>query len=207
MHHSSYIKIQAFSSILHKQRSAEPLVIVDYGSQDFNGSYRPLFADVPIWRYIGLDMEAGKNVDVVLKDPYDWQEFSDSSVDVFVSGQAFEHTEYLWLSLMEIERVLKPGGLCCLITPSSGPEHRFPTDCWRIYPDGMRALAKFAGLTILDTFTEWKPLEPYSDDSHLWQDTLLMAQKKIVRDPVEDASLTVTRDTLKQRIRQISTKP
>ena len=28
--------------------------------------------------------------------------------------------------------------------PSRGPEHRYPNDCWRFYPDGYRALAKYA---------------------------------------------------------------
>jgi SAM-dependent methyltransferase len=201
MHQSSFLKMKAFADIIKRQRSNEPLSIVDYGSQDINGSYKPLFSE-PNWRYTGIDMAMGKNVDMVLKDPYDWQELADNSIDIFVSGQAFEHTEYLWLSIMEIQRVLKPAGLACLITPSTGPEHRYPMDCWRIYPDGMRALAKFAGLTVLDAFTEWQP-DSYDDDSAVWKDTLLIAQKKAESSPEEDAGIALVRNALKNRVRQI----
>ncbi|MEM1725222.1 MAG: methyltransferase domain-containing protein, partial [Thermoplasmata archaeon] len=42
----------------------------------------------------------------VVKDPYNWIEIEDSSVDVVISGQAFEHIEYPWLTIKEIYRVL-----------------------------------------------------------------------------------------------------
>ena len=102
---------------LHPRRS-QPLVILDLGSQDFNGSYRSLFENPP-WRYVGLDMAPGKNVDVVLRDPYHWREIKAESADVIVSGQTFEHTEFFWLSMREIARALKVGGLLCLIAPSA----------------------------------------------------------------------------------------
>jgi SAM-dependent methyltransferase len=175
MHQSSYAKMKTFSEFLRKSKEGQSLTIVDYGSQDFNGSYRPLFGS-PSWKYIGIDMAKGKNVDIVLGDPYDWREIADRSVDIFISGQAFEHTEYLWISFLEIERVLRPGGFACVITPSSGPEHRFPLDCWRIYPDGLRALAAFARLEVVDAFTEWNP-SGYTDGSAQWKDTVLIARK------------------------------
>ena len=93
-----------------------------------------------------MDLSEGENVDLVLSDPYSWSEIRSSSVDVFVSGQAFEHIEFFWQTMLEIARALKPGGLCCIIAPSGGPEHKYPLDCWRFYPDGFRALARYAGL-------------------------------------------------------------
>lgn len=39
--------------------------------------------------------------------------------------------------------------------PSSGPEHRYPVDCWRFYPDGMRAFAKIARLHCIEVYTDW----------------------------------------------------
>ena len=35
------------------------------------------------------------------------------------------------------------------INPVSSPYHKAPADCWRIYPEGMRALYDHAGLTTL----------------------------------------------------------
>jgi SAM-dependent methyltransferase len=158
-------------------RRAEALQIFDVGSQDINGSYRPLF-DRPPWRYTGVDMTAGKNVDLVLRDPYHWGEVAAGSVDVIVSGQTFEHTEFFWLSLEEMARALKTGGLLCLIAPSAGDEHRYPVDCWRVYPDGLRAIALYAGLETLEAWTQWENLPQYTGESNMWHDSVLIARKR-----------------------------
>jgi SAM-dependent methyltransferase len=107
------------------------LKIADLGSYDVNGSYRSLFSE-SAWFYQGLDVSAGPNVDIVLNDPYSWRALSSNSIDVVISGQAFEHIEFFWLTALELSRVLKPGGLCCLIVPSGGHEHRYPVYCWRL---------------------------------------------------------------------------
>jgi SAM-dependent methyltransferase len=176
MHPSSFDKMRAFAEKYMTAQRAEPLVILDLGSQDFNGSYRPLFAQPP-WRYRGLDMAAGKNVDVVLRDPYRWREIKSAGADVIISGQTFEHTEFFWLTMREIARALKPGGLCCIIAPSAGDEHRYPVDCWRFYPDGLRAAARYAGLEILEASTQWENLPQYDNESNKWHDSLLVARR------------------------------
>jgi SAM-dependent methyltransferase len=97
---------------------------------------------------------------------------------VVISGQALEHIEFFWLTMLEISRILKPGGLCCLIAPSAGPEHRFPVDCWRFYRDGMAALGKWAGFEILASETGDAVAEnTFSDDSELWRDSMLVARQ------------------------------
>ncbi|SDT93769.1 Methyltransferase domain-containing protein [Pseudomonas pohangensis] len=175
MHTSSYDKMQAFVQQHLDSRRLEHLRIFDLGSQDVNGSYRLLF-DNPGWQYLGLDMAPGNNVDIVLSKPYAWQEIPSASVDVVISGQAFEHIRYMWISILEVARILKPGGLCCVIAPSSGPEHRYPHDCWRIYPDGMRALAEFAQMDVLHVSTQWHE-HGYLDCSDSWHDSLLICQR------------------------------
>ena len=147
---------------------AHPLAVIDIGSYDVNGSYRTLF-DAPDWRYTGVDLEAGPGVDVVLSSPYRLP-FASRSVDVVISGQAFEHVEYFWMTWLEMIRVLKPGGLIFLIAPSRGPEHRYPQDCWRFYPDGYRALAKFGRCELVEVGTDW---QPHADPgSAPWGDTV-----------------------------------
>lgn len=153
------------STHLDRERA---LQAIDIGSYDVNGSYRTLF-DSPHWRYTGVDLEAGPGVDVVLSSPYRFP-FASRSVDVIVSGQAFEHIEYFWATWLEMMRVLKPGGLVFLIAPSRGPEHRYPQDCWRFYPDGYRALAKFGRCELVEVHTDW---EPHADPgSAPWGDTV-----------------------------------
>ena len=148
--------------------------IVDIGSYDVNGSYRQFFRAMA-WNYRGIDLEAGPGVDIVLKSPYRLP-LPSHSIDLVISGQAFEHVEYFWISWLEMLRVLKPGGKIFLIAPSRGPEHRYPQDCWRFYPDGYRALAKFGRCELLEVTTDWEPHpDPGSRD---WGDTVGVFQTR-----------------------------
>jgi cephalosporin hydroxylase len=152
------------------------LRVLDVGSMDINGSYRVLF-DNPKWQYTGVDLEPGTGVDVVLGSPYDWGAIPSDSFDIVISGQAFEHMEFPWITALQVTRVLVEGGLFCLIVPSGGYEHRFPLDCWRYYPDGVKALAHWADLDVMSASTAWMPRGPYADDSARWADTVLIARK------------------------------
>jgi SAM-dependent methyltransferase len=176
MHRSSYEKVARFRRRYLGGRERDPLRILDVGSQDVNGSYRPIFA-VPAWTYEGLDVSEGPNVDIVVRSPYDWRPIRDASYDVVVSGQALEHVEFFWITLLEIARVLRPDGLCCLVAPSAGPEHRYPVDCWRYYPDGFRAAARWARLEPVEVSTEWDA-GGYGDESAWWKDTMMVCRKQ-----------------------------
>lgn len=144
------------------------LKIVDLGSYDVNGSYRPLFAKSG-WHYRGIDRSSGPNVDIVMPHPYRIP-LPRASVDLVVSGQTFEHIEYFWITFLELVRVLRPGGKIFLITPSRGAEHRFPVDCWRFYPDGYHALARFAAIDLLEVSTDWS--QNSERESAEWGDTV-----------------------------------
>jgi SAM-dependent methyltransferase len=149
------------------------LSIFDIGSYDVNGSYKPLLQQ-PNWHYTGVDLTAGPNVDLVLASPYRLP-LPDASVDLIVSGQAFEHIEFFWLTWLEMVRVLKPNGMIFLLAPSRGSEHRYPVDCWRFYPDSCRALASYGKLTMVEASTDW---EPHSDaGSAIWGDTVGVFRK------------------------------
>lgn len=121
--------------------------VVDVGSNDINGSFRDIFPK-PQWNYTGLDIVPGRNVDICVKNPYKWREISRKSVDLVVSGNALEHIEYPWLTMQEIYRIMKRNGTCIIMAPSKGDIHSHPVDCWRIHPDGMKALADWAGIVI-----------------------------------------------------------
>jgi SAM-dependent methyltransferase len=179
MHQHSLDSMAQFRSRYLDARRQEPLTVIDLGSADLNGSYRELFA-MPPWRYLGVDLVAGENVDIVLRDPYRWREIRSESVDVVVSGQTFEHTEFFWETMLEIARVLKPRGMCCIIAPSCGPEHRFSRDCWRIFADGFSAVARYAGLEVVDVQTQWEDLPDYDLESNKWHDSVLIARKPVL---------------------------
>lgn len=116
-------------------------LVVDLGAQDVNGSLRSV---VPAHaRYVGVDMVPGKGVDIVLVDPYVLP-FETGSVDVVVSTSCLEHSEFFWVTFLEIMRVLGPHGVLYLNVPSNGAFHRYPVDCWRFYPDSGVALVRWA---------------------------------------------------------------
>jgi len=143
--------------------------IIDIGSCDVNGSYRPLF-NRQGWKYIGVDLGQGNNVDVVLDSPYHLP-FQSNFADCVITGQTFEHIEFFWLTWNEMARVLKPGGFIFLIAPSCGMEHRYPVDCWRFYPDGFRALAKYSDVEMISVHSD---LGSGTD----WGDTVGVFRKK-----------------------------
>ena len=118
--------------------------VVEIGSQNVQSVTRTLRNVLPPnAEYVGVDMVAGNNVDVVLADPYRLP-FETGSVDVCVASSMLEHCEMFWLLFLEVLRVLSPSGLFYLNVPSNGDFHRFPVDCWRFYPDSGNALVMWA---------------------------------------------------------------
>ncbi len=175
MHASSFEKMKNFVNQYLCFSDGKERYVLDVGSCDVNGTYKTLFP-AEQWRYIGVDLEEGPNVDVIIKTPYNWSNIRSNSFDVVISGQTFEHIEYIWITISEIHRVLKIGGYGCIIAPSGGPEHKYPKDCWRIYPDGFVALAQYAGLDVIKVETDWQ--EKFSNGSiNEWKDGVLIFRK------------------------------
>lgn len=114
------------------------LNVLDVGSLDVNGSYRPLVIERG-WNYTGLDIRPGRNVDIVANDPFSYP-MPDNTYDLVISGSTMEHVTAVWRWVPELVRVLKPGGTLIIITHWQFVEHCYPLDCWRILPDGMRYL-------------------------------------------------------------------
>ena len=177
MHLSSTLRMQWFVKTYADKLDVSPLRVLDVGSYDVNGSYRSLFSNSR-HEYCGLDVEPGPNVDMVLKNPYDWSEIKTESYDVVISGQAFEHVEFFWVTMSEMARVLKKDGLLCIIAPNGFCEHRYPVDCYRFFTDGMIALARYVSLETLHAHTNSAPslsdVDWYSAED---ADSMLVARK------------------------------
>jgi ubiquinone/menaquinone biosynthesis C-methylase UbiE len=75
----------------------------------------------------------------------------DESYDVVLTGQVIEHVKKIWIWVRELERVCKKGGYVIIINPVSWPFHEVPVDCWRIFPDGMKALLEDTSLRVLES--------------------------------------------------------
>ncbi len=192
MHISSLTNMIKFvEKYLDKEKKYK---ILDIGSQEVegeaNGSYRLAFNNSN-WEYVGCDIVAGKNVDIVLKEPYKWQNIKRKSFDCVVCGQMLEHDEFFWLTMLEIRRILKPEGLCCIIAPSGGPEHKYPVDCYRYYPDGLKAAAHYAGLEAVEVYAQWNE-ELYPDWDPDWRDCVLICKRPSAKS-IDDLKYAMSR--------------
>ncbi|MFD4695049.1 methyltransferase domain-containing protein [Streptomyces sp. NBC_00683] len=155
MHRSAYEQMElCIQEYLPKSRRHR---VVDLGSR-ISGkqtrTHRGLLAGHDI-DYFGVDVLDGPNVDAVMRRPYRIPAKS-RSADVVLSGQAFEHIPFFWVSMMEIARVLKPGGYAFITAPSRGHAHD-AQDCWRYYPDGFRAMAAHSRLELCEAYTDFPP--------------------------------------------------
>ena len=119
--------------------------VLDVGSRDVNGTYRPLIEGRG-WSYTGLDIVAGPNVDVV-KAEYAWGVARE--YELVISGNCLEHVgnPFRWMGC--VVAAVDHGGIVIVVTPSQIHEHREPVDCWRVMPDGMEVLMEHFGLTML----------------------------------------------------------
>lgn len=81
----------------------------------------------------------------VANSDYDFP-VSSNTFDIVLSGQVIEHVRIIWKWMRELARVCKPGGVIITIGPVNYEYHPMPYDCWRIHPEGMRALYEDSGL-------------------------------------------------------------
>jgi ubiquinone/menaquinone biosynthesis C-methylase UbiE len=101
----------------------------------------------------------------------------DNHYDIVCSGQVIEHVGKIWRWMAELARITKPGGLVITINPVSWPYHQAPIDCWRIYPEGMKALSEDSGLVVEKSF--WGSLESPQIRRHILPGRSLQHQPKI----------------------------
>ena len=125
--------------------------IIEVGSTNINGSIRHRFPDA---EYVGVDIVAYDGVDIVMEDPYNFP-FDNDTFDLAISTNTLEHCTRPWVTIKEMTRVVKPGGIVCNIAPWRFHVHKegVPAlDCFRILEDGMRAMMEDAGLEIIECF-------------------------------------------------------
>ena len=155
MHADSFKEMQRIIDTELRHFYERAFKVLDVGSrcvnEDFPHTYRELMPAA--WNYLGIDLEAGANVDRIMLGPYRIHPKGEL-YDLVVSGQCLEHVENPFRLVAEIARVLKPGGLAILAAPWRHDHiHNHPVDCWRILPDGMKSLLAEAGLATLRTYT------------------------------------------------------
>jgi len=176
MHQTAFQKMNQFHEIFFRDQKFESeLRCLDVGSAQYDLStptYKKIFC-LPQFEYVGLDIQRSPNVDIVPKNSYSWDELSNNSFDLVISGQTLEHVPYFWKTAQEMYRVLKPFGLMVLCVPSCGPEHKSAStstrDCWRFLEDGLLSLAEYLNAKPLTLFTDW--------NRAIWGDSFMVLTK------------------------------
>lgn len=116
------------------------------------------------FKYKTVDIKESPSVDIVLQNPYSFNEIKENSVDIVISMSTFEHIEFFWLTYLQILRILKPHGIFYVNAPSNGIFHRWEKDYWRFYPDSGISLKNWGiynnyNNSLLESFTTKKYLE------------------------------------------------
>lgn len=106
--------------------------VLDVGSLDINGNLRGYFKDST---YIGVDIQAGENVDQIVDGHALVETFGEDSFDLVLCFDTFEHDSAFWVTWEQMKRVCKPGGWLLFGAPGPHcPEHNHPNDYWRFMP-------------------------------------------------------------------------
>jgi SAM-dependent methyltransferase len=94
--------------------------------------------------------ETARRARSVVDMTYDGQRlpFSDGEFDTVLSFQVLEHTPHPAELVMEMSRVLRPGGVLLLSAPFSFRLHEEPHDYFRFSPHGLQQLCHAAGLKV-----------------------------------------------------------
>lgn len=164
MHHSAHAHMQlCVETYMPRDRRYR---VVDLGSRSVRKqklTHRQLLSEHDC-EIVGVDIRDGRNVDVVMEKPYRIP-LPSNNADILMSGQVFEHVPFFWATMLEIARILKPGGHAFVTAPSRGHVHD-SHDCWRYYPDGMRAMAAFARLELREAHTDFPPANSEGRHDH-----------------------------------------
>lgn len=120
--------------------------VLDVGALDINGSAREVITDAA--EYIGVDLDPGPGVDLVLDAHRLDEELEPGSFDIVLCLEMLEHDDAPWLTAAQLARMVRPGGLVLITARGNGfPEHN-PPDRFRFMKDGFRALLEQGGLHV-----------------------------------------------------------
>ena len=181
MHKSAY---EIGAKFLDRYIAPEMNSILEIGAFDVNGSLKDFKHEDCEW--IGVDLEPGKGVDIVIERASKLP-FVDNSFDLVVATSVFEHDPTFWLTFNEMLRVVKPDGFIFICAPSNGWVHRYPMDVYRFYPDAGIGLVEwgrreFPELELVESFISERDSDVWNDFCAVFSKTKRNHQRKIYSD-------------------------
>lgn len=124
-----------------REANERALTVAEVGARVVSSQMSPLraaFAGAE--RYIGIDIHAAPNVDVVGDAHYIDQLIGRDAAGAVFSLSVMEHLAQPWLFAYGVNRALRVGGLTYHLTHQSWPLHEEPNDFWRFSDEGLKVL-------------------------------------------------------------------
>ncbi|MEY4921062.1 MAG: hypothetical protein RLZZ564_590 [Pseudomonadota bacterium] len=120
--------------------------ILEIGSKDYGNSsqFRKL---LNFKNYIGVDLESGKGVDLVLNLEEGVGPLKNKKFDLIILCSIIEHSKKPWLIGENIQSVLSDSGIIYSAHPWVWRYHKYPDDYFRFSPNGIK--------TIFDKIKYW----------------------------------------------------
>lgn len=178
LHADPYYALQEhFFEMLHEKTEGS---ILELGSRDrrhdidpfplLQASYVRRHRIPHTMRYVGTDIVEAPNVDVV-GDAHNLSSlFRKKEFDAVYAAYVFEHLLMPWKVVIEMNHIMKVGGLAMILTHHTWPLHEQPWDFWRFSDNAWHALFNdYTGFRIVSTAMG----EPSSIVAHLLHPTTL----------------------------------
>lgn len=126
-------------SFVKKEISTLDLVntsVLEVGSYNVNGSLRKFITDTGVAEYIGVDIQSGPGVDLVLDANNLVKYFKEKKFDLVISTETIEHVQDWATVISNLKRITAPDGHILITTRSKGFHyHGYPFDFWRFEID------------------------------------------------------------------------
>lgn len=145
----------------YEDRLPEDAKVMDLGSYDVNGSFKPLMRKG--WQYLGVDRVCGPNVDALTIDEYKLP-CEAGAMDLIISSSCLQYVRNPFKMMESVYESLSPFGMvivCAAATERPGlislsenlcPNGDIAFDCWRILKDGMRELLEASRFNVERVF-------------------------------------------------------
>lgn len=125
--------------------------ILEIGPDNFPSSIQQLIRNNVTWDTLNIFDD--KRLTYPNSPEYSYP-ISDNTYDIVISANVIEHVKKIWKWMPELARVTKKDGHVITLNPVSWGYHEDPVDCWRMYPEGMKALYEEAGVDVVFSIAE-----------------------------------------------------
>jgi hypothetical protein len=112
--------------------------VLEVGSKDYGSTinFRELYGG----EYVGVDLEAGKGVDVVADLSAGLGGLEEGRFALAICCSVLEHTPTPWVMAANLGRLLRAGGALYISVPWVWRYHAYPDDYFRFSPRAVQAL-------------------------------------------------------------------